>query len=219
VKVSFPGYEGPPQNVTVAAGETSVVDIYLDHEKTLLHGYVYGRHGKPIAGATLSGVMCGNDATSTVTDDKRYFKSENARLGYQFVRINAPAYMGETHDFDAKKGDETNLEFHLTAASCRIRGTISDENDHPLSAEITLSSASGIMLQKARSNSETGYYEFPVQPGVYGLLITAPEHQTKEWRGQISGDQKVDFKLDSSIIGRSSSSQTPSCVQEDSRWS
>jgi len=218
VKAPFPGYEVAPQNATVAEGETNVVDIYLDYEKTLVHGYVYSQDGKPIAGATLSGVMCGNDATTAVTDDKGYFKFENARPGYQFVRINAPAHVGETHDFDAKKGDETKLEFRLTPAGYHLQGTILDENDRPLSAEITLSSAVGIILQKTESNAETGQYEFPVQPGVYGLLVTAPEHQTKGWRGQISSDQTVDFKLDSSIVGRSSS-QIPSLGQEGSGWS
>jgi hypothetical protein len=202
LKAPFPGYEVAPQNVTVTEGETSVLDFNLGYEKTLVHGHVYGLDGKPISGATLSGVMCGNDVTSTLTDDKGYFKFENARPGYQFLRINAPAHVPQTHDLDVRKGDDTKLEFHLTPANCHIRGSVLDASNHPLSAEITLSSESGIILQKTRSNAETGYYEFPVQQGVYGLLVTAPEHQPKGWRGQISSDQNLDFKLDPNIVGR-----------------
>jgi hypothetical protein len=202
LKAPFPGYEAPPKSVTVAAGETSVLDFDLDYEKTLVHGYVYDPGDKPITGATLSGVMCGNDVVSVVTDDKGYFKFENARPGYQFLRINALAYVAQTRDLDVKKGDENKLEFRLTPASCHIHGSIQDVNNRPLSAEITLSSASGIVLEKTRSNAETGYYDFPVQQGVYGLLVTAPECQPKGWRGQISSDQNLDFKLDPNIVGR-----------------
>ena len=219
-KAPFPGYEAPAQNVTVAAGETKVVDFYLDFEKTPVHGHVYGEDGKPVAGATLSGVISGKDVATAVSDDKGYFRFENASPGNQFIRVNAAGYMAGTRDFDAKKGDETKLEFHLTPASCKVHGTVLDENDRPLWAEIVLSSESGIIFQKTQSNAETGYYEFPVVPGTYGLLATASDHQSKGWRGQISSDQKLDFKLESSISLRypATPSSPPSSVPDEGPW-
>jgi hypothetical protein len=218
VKAPFPGYEAAPQNVTLAPGETKVVDFYLDFERTLVHGYVYAKDGNPIAGAQVSGIMAGNDVTAVVTDDKGYFRFENARPGYQFIRIYARGYMAETSDFDAKKNEETKLEFHLTPGGCHVRGTVLDDNDRPLRAEITLSSASGIILQETQSNVETGTFEFAVVPGTYGLLVTAPEYQAKGWRGEISGDQKLDFKLEPEFGPHPSSSPIPSYLQESSGW-
>jgi hypothetical protein len=219
VKVNFPGYEAIPQNVIVAAGERRVVDFYLDFERTLVHGYVYNKGGIPIAGATLSGVRSGNDEVTAVTDDRGYFKFEIARPGDQFIRVYAKGCMVETRDFDAKKGEETKLEFHLAEAGCRVSGTVSGDNGRPMGAEIALSSATGIMLQKIQSNAETGSYEFFVVPGVYGLLITAPEYQALGWRGQISGNQKLDFKLELGTGLRSSSSPTiRPYTPEDIRW-
>jgi hypothetical protein len=196
LKVPFPGYETSPQNVTIAAGETKVVDFYLDFEKTIVHGFVYGVEGKPIAGATLSGVMSGKDVVTAVTDEKGYFKFENASPGYQFIRINAPGYMGLTQDFTAKKNEETKLELHLTLGTCKIFGTLLDENDKPLHGEVVLSTGSGAILQKTESNDETGYYELSVLPGTYNLLAKRSAYRSEGWRGSVSADQKHDFKLE-----------------------
>jgi hypothetical protein len=218
VKAPFPGCQAVTQNVTHGAGENEVVDFYLDFERTLVHGHVYSKDGNPIPGALVSGIMAGNDVATAVTDDKGYFRFENARPGHQFIRINAPACMTEVLDFDAKKDKETKLEFHLSPAECHISGTILDNNDRPLSAEITLSSASGVILQKTRSNAETGRYEFAIVPGTFGLLVTSPGYKAKGWRGQMSDDQKLDFRLDPEFGPHSSSSPIPSYLQEGSGW-
>jgi len=196
VKVPFPGYQTTPQNVTVTAGETKVVDFYLEFEKTIVHGFVYGAEGKPIAGATLSGVMSGKDVLTAATDEKGHFKFDKASPGYQFIRINAPGYMGQTQDFTAKKNEETKLELHLTPGTCKIFGTLLDEDDKPLRGEVVLSSASGAILQKTESNSETGYYELSVLSGTYNLLAKRSGYRSEGWRGSVSADQKHDFKLE-----------------------
>jgi uncharacterized surface anchored protein len=197
-KAPFQGYEAAQRSVTLAAGETKVVDFYLDFEKTTVHGYVYGADGKPVAGATLSGVISGKAVETAVTDKKGYFKFENLSPGNQFIRVDSAGYMGETRDFTAKKGEETRLEFHLTPSSCKVHGTVMDENDRPLRAEVVLSSEFGVILEKTQTNAETGYYEFPVLPGTYNLLGMAAEYQLKGWRGSISADQKLDLKLEPS---------------------
>jgi hypothetical protein len=193
-KAPFPGYETAPQSVTVAAGETKVVDFYLDFEKTIVHGFVYGAESKPIAGATLSGVMSGKDVVTAVTDEKGHFKFDKASPGYQFIRINAPGYMGQTQDFTAKKNEETKLEFRLTPAACKIHGIVTDTGGKPLRAEVHLSKSS-VIVQRTWSNTETGYYEFPVLPDTYSLLANAAGHISNGWRGSVSADTKVDFKL------------------------
>lgn len=195
----FPGYEAEAQNVTVVGGETKAVDFYLDFEKVVIDGHVYGRDSKPIVGATVSGVMCGKDirGETTVTDEIGYFKFERASPGSQFIRVNAAGYMSQTRDFAAKKGENMQLEFHLTPASCKVHGTVVDEKGRPLGAEVFLSSELGAILDKRKSNTETGYYEFAVLPGTYNLLANATEYLSKGWRGQISADTKVDLKLSS----------------------
>jgi hypothetical protein len=215
-KAPFPGYEAAPQSVTLAAGEIRIVDFYLDFEKTMVHGSVYGADGKPIVGATLSGVMSGKDVETAVTDDKGYFKFERASPGCQFLRVNAAGYVGQTRDFTAGKGEETMLEFHLTPGSCKVHGTVLDENDRPLRVEVVLSSESGLILQKTQSNGETGYYEFAVLPGTYNLLAMGSDYQSKGWRGVVSADQKLDFKLEPSMALRVSSS-SPSPMPDVSR--
>jgi hypothetical protein len=218
VEVPFPGYETSPQNVTVTAGETKVVDFYLDFEKTIVHGLVYGAEGKPIADANLSGVMSGKDVVNAVTDETGHFKFENASPGYQFIRINAPGYMGQTQDFTAKKNEETMLELHLTPGPFKIFGTILDENDKPLRGEVALSSASGAILQKTESNGESGYYEFSVLPGKYNLLAKRSEYRSEGWRGSVSADQKHDFKLEPIMpIGRPMSPDSSPMPEVDHR--
>jgi hypothetical protein len=194
VKVPFPGYETSPQNVTVAAGQTKVVDFYLDFEKTIVHGFVYGAEGKPIAGATLSGVMSGKDVLTAATDEKGRFKFERARQGNQFIRVNAPGYVAQTLDFAAKKNEETKLEFCLTPAAYKIYGIVTDTGGKPLRAEVYLSKSS-VIVQRTWSNTETGYYEFPVLPDTYNLLANAAGHISNGWRGSVSVDTTVDLKL------------------------
>ncbi len=195
VKVPFPGYQITPQRVKLASDETKVVDFYLDFEKTIVSGFVYGAQDKPILGATVSGVMSGKDVETAVTDEKGHFKFDKASPGYQFVRINAPGYMGLTHDFTAKKNEETKLDFHLTPGTCKIFGTVLDENDKPLRSAIILSSGAGAILQKTESNAETGHYELSVLPGTYNLLAKGTDYRSEGWRGSISTDRKIDFKL------------------------
>ena len=194
VKVPFPGYETSPQNVTVTAGDTKVVDFYLDFEKTIVHGFVHDADGTPIAGATLSGVMSGKDVVTAVSDEKGHFKFERAGPGNQFIRVNAPGYVAQTQDFTAKKNEETKLEFCLTPAAYKIHGIVTDAGGKPLRAEVYLSKSS-IIVQRTWSNTETGYYEFPVVPDTYSLLANATGHISNGWRGSVTADATVDFKL------------------------
>jgi hypothetical protein len=193
-KAPFPGYEAAPQNVTLAAGETKVVDFYLDFKKSVVEGHVYDADGKPIANATLSGVLCGKDMEAATTDDKGYFRFDRARPGLLFIRVNAQGYMGETRDFTARDDVTTTLEFRLTPATCKVHGTVTDANGKPLRAEVYLSK-SDIIVQKTWSKSETGYYEFYVLPGTYDLLANAGGYQSNGCRRPISADTKVDISL------------------------
>ena len=193
-KTPFPGYETEPQSVTLAAAEAKVVDFYLDFEKTIVHGFVHDADGKPIAGATLSGVMSGKDVVTAVTDEKGQFKFERAGPGNQFIRVNAPGYVAQTQDFTAKKNEETKLEFCLIPAAYKIHGVVTDAGGKPLRAEVYLSKSS-VIVQRTWSNTETGYYEFPVLPDTYNLLANAAGHISNGWRGSVSVDTTVDLKL------------------------
>jgi hypothetical protein len=194
-KAPFPGYEASPQQVEIAAGETKDVDIYLDFEKTSVQGYVYDLAGKPIMGATLSGVLYGKDMMSVKTDGRGYFEFEKVTPGDRFVRVNAPGFMGETRDFNANKQGVTTVEFRLTPASCKIYGTVSDATGKPLVAEVLLLKA-GVVVQKMNLSAEDGKFEFPVLPGRYELLPTATGYMSKGWYGDVGADTKVDFSLD-----------------------
>lgn len=195
VEPPFPGYGGAPEKVVVTAGQISYVDFYLDYLKTLVHGYVYDKDGKSIAGASVSEVLCGKGMKSTLTDGTGYFKFDDATPGNLFIRVNAPGYMGETRDFAAKMGERTKLEFHLTKGGCKIHGAIFDQKGDPLSGEIILSSESGVILHKTPSNAETGYYEFSVVPGTYNVLAVVWGYLSQGWKGPVSADTKVDIKL------------------------
>jgi hypothetical protein len=194
-RAPFPGYEAPPMKVTVTPGETAVVDVFLDFEKAIVHGHVYDQDGTPIAGVSLSGVIAGKEAATTSTDREGYFKFENASPGAQYIRVSAPGYMADTMDFTASKTEETKLDFNLAKAAHKLYGTVSDENGRPVRAEMVLSSSTRIILQKSYSDRETGYYEFPVLSGTYGLLATVPDYQSEGWRGEIASDTRVDLNL------------------------
>jgi hypothetical protein len=194
-KAPFPGYEAPPQTVEAKAGQTVVVDVYLDFKKAIVEGAVYGQDGKPIVGATLSGVLSGKDMDSVTTDEKGHFRFEKVTPGDRFIRVNAPGYMGETRDFTAAEKETTTLEFHLTPAPCKIYGKIASSDGKPLAAEVLLLKA-GIVVQKAKSDSQSGHYEFPAVPGRYEVLPMAQGYTPKGWSGDITADTKADFVLD-----------------------
>jgi hypothetical protein len=80
--------------------------------------------------------------------------------------------------------------------SCLARfvGIVTDTGGKPLRAEVNLSKSS-VIVQRTWSNAETGYYEFPVLPDTYSLLANAAGHISNGWRGSVSADTKVDFKL------------------------
>ena len=190
----FPGYGAAPQSITLAAGETKVVDFFLDFKKTVVEGYVYDADGKPIAGGTVSGVLCGKDMETTTIDDQGHFRFDRARPGNQFIRVNALGYMGETRVFTAKENETATLEFRLQPAAYKVHGTVTDKGGKPLRAEVHLSKAN-IIVQKTLSNSENGHYEFSVLPDTYDVLANASGYQSKGWRGQIAADTKVDLSL------------------------
>jgi hypothetical protein len=190
----FPGYEASAQKIEVAAGETKVLDIYLDLEKAVVEGHVYDANGKPVAGATLSGVLYGKDMQTATTDDQGYFKFDKVTPGDRFMRVNARGYVGETKDFTAKKEGPTVIEFRLQPASCRVYGVVRDESDKPLQAEILLMKT-GIVIQKTNSDVATGSFEFPVVPGIYEINAVASGYQPRGWHGSVSGDVKVDFSM------------------------
>jgi hypothetical protein len=193
----FPGYESDVQEMIVVAGETRMVDFYLDFEKTTVDGHVYDQEGKPIAGAILDGVRCGNDMETTHTDEAGYFKFERASPGNRFVRVNAAGYMSEIRDFLATKGERTELDFHLTRGTCTIQGTVTDKTGHPLEGELRLQRTSGLILSRTRSNATTGYYEFSALPGAYDIVVDVAEYHAQARRSSISADTEVNFKLTS----------------------
>ena len=188
----FPGYETMAQKVEIAAGETKVVDIYLDFEKAVVEGHVCDINGKPVVGATLSGVLCGKDMQTVATDDQGYFKFDRVTPGDRFMRVNARGYMAETKDFTAEKEGATVVEFRLQPASCRVYGAVTDEGGKAVQAEILLMK-SGIVIQKTNSDAATGSYEFPVLLGIYEINVLAPGYEPRGWHGSISADTKVDF--------------------------
>lgn len=191
----FPGYEAPPQTVEVKAGETQVVNLYLDFKKAVVEGHVYDQVGKPIAGATLSGVLSGKDMESVTADGEGRFRFDKVTPGDRFIRVNAPGFVGETRDFTAAETETTTLEFHLDPATCKIHGNIKGPDGKPLTAEVLLLKA-GIVVQKTTSNTETGYYEFPVVPDRYEILPMAPGYTQKGWSGSATADIKADFSLE-----------------------
>jgi hypothetical protein len=193
VRPPFPGYEASSQRVELAADETKLLDIYIDFETTVVEGYVTDQDGKAIKGATLSGILSGEKMGTMTTDEQGYFKFQRVTPGDRFVRVNARGYMGETRDFKASQDNVTTLGFRLAPATCKICGTVTDDKDQRLQAEIRLLK-SGVILQNTSSN-EAGYYEFDLGPGLYQVLATAPGYDIEPWQGSISGDLKVDFRL------------------------
>jgi hypothetical protein len=191
----FPGYEVQIQEVDIGAGETKTVDFYLDFEKAVVDGHVCNQDGQPIAGAILDGVRSGKDMETRVTDEKGYFKFERATPGNLFVRVNAAGHMGEIRDFVAKKGEKTELEFRLVRGTCKISGIVTDKTGRPLHGEIRAQLTSGLILMKTNSNAETGYYEFSVLPETYDIVVSVEGYQADVWRGKISEDTTVNFKL------------------------
>jgi len=189
----FPGYKVEPRNVEITAAETKVVDIYLDFTKAAVEGHVYGREGKPIVGATLSGLFSGKDL-ETKTDEHGFFRFGGAAPGNCFIRANAPGYVGETRDFTAREDAVNTLDFRLTGANCRVYGIVTDVDGKPLQAEVLLMK-SGIVTQKANSEKNTGHYEFPLLPGTYQIVPVAAGYEGKGWYGEISAATRVDFKL------------------------
>jgi uncharacterized membrane protein len=155
VKAPFPGYEAQVQATILSAGETKTVDFYMDFERTTVHGHVYNQDGQPIAGAILDGVRSGKDMENTETDEKGYFKFERVSPGNLYVRVNAVGYMGEIRDFTAKKGEKTELEFHLVRGTCKVSGTVTDKTGLPLYAELRVQLTSGLILMKTWSNAES----------------------------------------------------------------
>ena len=194
VQAPFPGYEAPPQTVEVKAGEIHVVDFYLDFKRAVVEGHVYSQDGKPIVSATLSGVLSGKDMESVTTNAEGYFKLSKVTPGDRFIRVNATGFVGETRDFKAAEHQPTTLEFHLTPATCKISGTVKDENGQPLIGEVLLLKA-GIVVQKTISDAKTGYYEFPSVPDRYEVLPVMPGHIPRGWSGPVATDVKADFSL------------------------
>ena len=190
----FPGYETMVQKVEIVAGETKMMDIYLDFQKAVVEGHVYDINGKPVAGATLSGVFYGQNVQTTATDDQGYFKFDKVTPGANFMRVSARGYMAETRDFTAKKEGATVIKFGLQPAGCRVHGVVTDESGKAVQAEVHLTK-DGIVIQKTNSDAATGSYEFPVLPGTYQITIVAPFYEPRGWYGSISADTKLDLRF------------------------
>jgi hypothetical protein len=194
VQAPFPGYEAPPQLVELVAGDVKTLDIYLDFIKAIVGGHVYSRDGTPISGATLSGVLSGKDMGSSTTDSEGFFRLGKVTPGDRFIRVNAPGFVGETRDFKAVQNQSTTLDFHLTPASCKISGIVRATDGKPLSGEILLLKQ-GVVVQKAISNAETGYYEFPAVPDRYEVLPVVSGYTPSGWSGAVTADIRADFTL------------------------
>ncbi len=164
----FPGYEATTQKVEIAAGETKVLDIFLDFEKAVVKGQVCDTSGRPIAGASLSGIVYGNKVQTATTDDQGYFKFDKVTPGDRFLRVNARGYAAETKDITAKKEEPTVVDFRMQPASCKVFGLVRDESGKPMEAEVTLLKA-GIVIQRTNSDAATGSYEFSILPGIYEI--------------------------------------------------
>jgi hypothetical protein len=190
----FPGYEPLPQKVEIAAGEIKTVDIYADFEKAVVEGFIRDQDGKPIPSARLSGVLCGNETETSTTDERGHFRFDRVTPGDRFVWVNARGYMGEHCNFTAKKSETVVLEFRLKRATCKVYGTVADEKGKPLQAEVRLLK-SGVVIEKATPDPESGYYEFQLLPGEYQILCSGGQYAPNTWEGSISGEAKVDFSL------------------------
>ena len=195
VHAPFPGYVATSEKVEVVADQKKTVDIFLDFERAVVEGHVYGEDGKPIADATISGVLCGKDVDSKTTDEKGYFKFDAVTPGNRLMRVNAVGFMGAVHDFVAKQGEMATLEIRLTPAAYKLHGTVTDSDGRPLQADVVVS-RSGVIVHKTSSDATTGHYEFPLVHGTYDLLATAQGLRSQGWRGEVSSDAEVNIKFD-----------------------
>ncbi len=176
VSVAASGYQLVNLPVTLAAGETRVLNAALSPSPSTVAGVVSSTAGAPIAGATVD--VLDNRAnlivSTTAGPDGSFLIDSLAPATNNRLRVSAPGFETIILGFQTTPGQTTTVNPLLSPLSGEIVGTVTDgENGGPLAeASIRVFNAEGLAIRTATSAADGSFAIPSLSPGSYTLVVT-----------------------------------------------
>ncbi len=142
-----------------------------DTEPGTVFGTVTDQGDDPVSGATVSLLDNGTELASTETDgDGEYSISEMP--GTYELAVEASGFEGFSDDVTLVDGADTERNIQLTPLEGTVFGTVTDEEDDPVSGATVSLVDDGTELESTETD-DGGEYSLSELPGTYELVVEA----------------------------------------------
>ncbi|WP_404354763.1 carboxypeptidase regulatory-like domain-containing protein [Cytobacillus firmus] len=196
VVISAENYAAQTVAAMITNGETTVLNITLLEDPGVLTGFVRDQNNNPITGgnvtvqlSTGSGIII----AAAATDSNGQYIITGLAPGNYTVVATAVNYQSAAQGTAIMANSTSTVNFFLAADPGSITGTITNANTGaPVAAanvQVRIIDASGAVIATVLSDSMGDYIVTGLAPGVYTVIVSAPNFQTNAATVQVQSNQ------------------------------
>lgn len=182
VIVSTEGYNPSTIAVEVNPGEVTLLNLPLEtFGGKLVVRVIEAATRHPVPGVVTSIYnQAGIPITSAITDQNGSFTIKNLTAGTVVVSIVASGYSNISQGAIIENGEITEAVLAVTLETGDLTGTIKNQNESPIpGATIQIIDATRAVVTTVLSQSDGRYAVLDVLPGIYTMIVSAPDFEQK----------------------------------------
>ncbi|USK42072.1 carboxypeptidase regulatory-like domain-containing protein [Cytobacillus oceanisediminis] len=196
VVISAENYAAQTVAAMITNGETTVLNITLLEDMGVLTGFVRDENNNPITGGNVTVQLStgtGIIIAVAATDSNGQYTVIGLAPGNYTVVATAVNYQSSSQGTAITANSTSTVNFFLAADPGSITGTITNANTGaPVAAanvQVRIIDASGAVIAAVLSDSMGDYIVTGLAPGVYTVIVSAPNFQTNAATVQVQSNQ------------------------------
>jgi large repetitive protein len=202
VVVSAPNYTTETVAAVIEIGQTTTVNVTLNENPGTLTGFVRDTNNDPIAGGSVTvqiSTGAGIIVATTVTAPDGSYTVPNLAPGNYTVVAAASNFQAAAQGVTIVSNTTSIVNFNLAADPGSISGIVTNaQTGTPIigaNVQVRIVDSSGAVIATVLSNENGQYVVNGLAPGIYTVVVSAPNYQTNAATVQVSSNQTIDGSI------------------------
>ncbi|PFG06479.1 carboxypeptidase regulatory-like domain-containing protein [Bacillus sp. es.034] len=202
VVVSAPNYTTETVAAMIENGQTTTLNVTLNENPGTLTGFVRDSNNNPIAGGDITvqiSTGTGIIVATTVTATDGSYTVPNLAPGNYTVVAAAANYQTAAQGVTITSNVTSIVNFNLASDPGSISGNVTNaQTGTPIigaNVQVRVVDSSGAVIATVLTDNEGQYVVNGLAPGVYTVVVSAPDFQTNAATVQVVSNQTVDGSL------------------------
>lgn len=202
VVVSAPNYTTETVAAMIENGQTTTVNVTLNEDPGTLTGFVRDTNNNPIAGGSVTvqiSTGSGIIVATTVTEPDGSYSVQNLAPGNYTVVAAASNFQAATQGVTISSNATSIVNFNLSADPGSISGIVTNtQTGTPITGvnvQVRIVDSSGAVISTVLTDENGQYVVNGLAPGIYTVVVTAPNFQANAATVQVSSNQTIDGSI------------------------